>query len=386
MNELKHVLIVANTAYMIRQFNMRNIELLQKMGYRVEIACNFVRGNPSSTEVMDEFVKQLQSLDVVCHQIPILKSPLKIVENYKAFKILLNLMREKKYAFVHCQTPVGGVLTRLAAYRTKTLSVYMAHGFHFYNGASWLTWLLYYPIEKFLSFVTDVLIVINQEDYQLAIKRMKAKRLYYVPGVGVDVDALRIQGENSLLTRRDIGVPEDVVVILSVGELNKNKNHETVIKALSQLSDAHYVIVGEGALKEHLLRIAQKYNVADRVHLLGFRKDAQEIYFLADIYCHPSFREGLSVAIMEAMAAGLPIICSDIRGNRDLIGHNKGGVLLLNPTAEAYISCLREVISNKPMREAMGTYNAKQVEAYDILSINVSMKEIFQRIHNHLCN
>src|SRR5690606_15546717 len=104
--------------------------------------------------------------------------------------------------------------------------------------------------------------------------------------------------------RGDIGVPEDAVVILSVGELNKNKNHETVIKALAQLPDAHYVIVGEGALKEHLVRVAQKYGVADRVHLLGFRKDAQKIYYLADIYCHPSFREGLSVAVMEAMAAG----------------------------------------------------------------------------------
>ena len=380
MTDFKRVLIVANTAYMIRQFNMRNIELLQKMGYRVEIACNFFKGNPSSKDVMDEFVKQLKSLDVFCHQIPILKSPLKIIENYKAFKILENLMRVNKYAFVHCQTPVGGVLARLAAYRTKTLSVYMAHGFHFYKGASWLTWLLYYPIEKFMSFVTDALIVINQEDYQLAERRMKAKRLYYVPGVGVDVDALRIQGENSLLKRGDIGVPEDVVVILSVGELNKNKNHETVIKALAQLPDAHYVIVGEGALKEHLLRIAQKYNVADRVHLLGFRKDAQEIYYLADIYCHPSFREGLSVAIMEAMAAGLPIVCSDIRGNRDLITNGHSGLFLEDNSANSYTESIKCLQANSDLRSLLGNNCLNTVKRLDNKNIDCMMQTIFSEI------
>lgn len=256
----------------------------------------------------------------------------------------------------------------------------MVHGFHFYNGASLFTWLLYYPIEKFMSYMTDALIVINQEDYQLAKKRMKAKRLFYVPGVGIDVGSIRRLGINSLLTRGDIGVPEDTVVILSVGELNKNKNHEIVIKALAQLPDVHYVIVGEGILKEHLLRMAQMYGVIERVHLLGFRKDAQEIYYLADIYCHPSFREGLSVAVMEAMAAGLPIVCSDIRGNRDLIKHEKGGLLLPKPTTEAYIKCLRKIISNKAMRESMGAYNAKQVEEYDMLSINLSMKDIYESI------
>lgn len=380
MSELKRVLIVANTAYMIRQFNMRNIELLQSMGYRVEIACNFIKGNPSSKDVMDEFIQQMKSLDVVFHQIPILKSPLKIRDNYKAFKTLLNLMRKNKYAFVHCQTPVGGVLARMAAHRTKTLSVYMAHGFHFYNGASWITWLLYYPIEKCMSFITDILIVINQEDYQLAKKRMKAKRLYYVPGVGIDVDALRIQGENSLLTRGDIGVPEDAVVILSVGELNKNKNHETVIKALAQLPDVHYVIVGEGALKEHLLRIAQKYGVAERVHLLGFRKDAQEIYYLADIYCHPSFREGLSVAVMEAMAAGLPIVCSDIRGNRDLITDGQSGMLLTDSSADSYAESIRRLSTNPGLRSLLGNNGMHSVRKIENRNIDRIMQTIFTEI------
>ena len=381
MTVFKRVLIVANTAYMIRQFNMRNIELLQKMGYCVEIACNFIEGNPASKEVMDEFVNQLKSMDVVCHQIPVLKFPFKIVENCKAFKILLKLMREKKFAFVHCQTPVGGVLARLAAYRTKTLSIYMVHGFHFYNGASLFTWLLYYPIEKFMSYMTDALIVINQEDYQLAKKRMRAKRLFYVPGVGIDVDSLQVQGENTLITRGDIGVPEDAVVILSVGELNKNKNHETVIRALAQLpDDVHYVIVGEGILKEHLLRIAQKYSVAEQVHLLGFRKDAQEIYYLVDIYCHPSFREGLSVAIMEAMAAGLPIICSNIRGNRDLITNGHSGLLLEDNSAISYAESIKCLQANPDLRSLLGNNSVNTVRRLDNKNIDCMMQTIFSEI------
>ena len=377
MTGFKRVLIVANTAYMIRQFNMRNIELLQKMGYCVEIACNFIKGNPASKEVMDEFVNQLKSMDVICHQIPVLKSPIKIVENCKAFKILLKLMREKKYAFIHCQTPVGGVLARLTAYSTKTPSIYMVHGFHFYNGASLLTWLLYYPIEKFMSYITDALIVINQEDYQLAKKRMKAKRLFYVPGVGIDVDSLQIQGENTLITRGDIGVPEDAVLVLSVGELNKNKNHETVIKALAQLPDVHYVIVGEGALKEHLLMTAQKYSVDERVHLLGFRKDVQEIYFLADIYCHPSFREGLSVAVMEAMAAGLPIVCSDIRGNRDLLHDGIGGYLVEPSDIQGYTNAIVRLSTSKKECISMKNFNKYYIKKFDFKIVKIEIESIY---------
>lgn len=377
----KRVLIVATTAYMIRQFNMSNIELLQGMGYQVEVACNFVEGNPVSRDIIDEFKKHLSSLQVQFHQLSIVKSPSQIVKNGKALNGLIQLMRNDRYAFVHCQTPVGAALARIAAWLTKTPSIYMVHGFHFHKGSSPFIWMMYYPVEKILSYLTDSLIVINREDQKLAERKMRAKRLYYVPGVGMDLEAIERSAAAQPLSRRDIGIPDDAILIFSVGELNKNKNHETVIRALSQLPhDVHYVIAGEGKLKNHLKTCASELGVDDRVHLLGFRRDVQAIYHLADIYCHPSFREGLSVAIMEAMAAGLPVVCADIRGNEDLIRQNEGGHLLKNPSWEDYAHCLKELAASKTRREAFGAYNRETVKQFGLDTVRREMRRVYENL------
>ena len=120
--------------------------------------------------------------------------------------------------------------------------------------------------------------------------------------------------------RRSIGVPPEASLLLSVGELNRNKNHEAVIRALAALPDKaiHYAIAGTGGLQAYLNGLAESLGVGDRVHLLGFRSDVALLYRSADLYIHPSRREGLPVAVMEAIASGTSVLCSDIRGCRDL--------------------------------------------------------------------
>lgn len=382
MSALGRVLIVANTAYMIRQFNMENIKLLQGMGYQVEVACNFLQGNPISKELIEEFLDFLGNMGVVCHQVSFIKSPHRIIKNISAYKLLIRLMKERNYNYIHCQTPMGGAISRLAANKMKIPAIYMVHGFHFHKNAGLFSWLLYYPVEKWLSSFTDALVVINQEDYLIAKKKMKPKCLYYVPGVGIDVKAFSAHQEEIQLSRCDIGIPEDKTFVLSVGELNKNKNHETVIRAIAELPDVHYVIAGTGCLKDYLWKVAKELDITDRVHLLGFRKDVQVIYSLADIYCHPSFREGLSVAVMEAMAAGLPVVCSDIRGNEDLIDNGEGGILIKKPSVHAYVESLESLIQDRPIRIKMGNHNIRRIERYDIRNVNQIMKEIYLGIQS----
>lgn len=380
----KRVLIVANTAYMIRQFNMNNIELLQNMGYQVEVACNFLEGNPIPHEIINKFADHLSSMKVICHQIPLVKSPLKILKNYKAYRMLIKLMASRKYEFVHCQTPMAGALARVSAYMTKTPAIYMVHGFHFHHKSGILAWILYYPIERVLSRLTNSLIVINQEDYELAKIKMKPKHLYYVPGVGIDVEALERSANLHLLSKQKIGVPDNTIIVLSVGELNKNKNHETVIQAIAQLpNEVHYVIAGDGILKGYLQSCAEQYGVVDRVHFLGFRTDIQSIYRLADVYCHPSFREGLSVAIMEAMAAGLPIVCSAIRGNEDLIQHEKNGYLLQQSSPDSYADYLNKLVSNPNRRRMFGSVNLSKIENFSVNTVNQMMGSIYLSINNN---
>ena len=251
------------------------------------------------------------------------------VNNLKAYIQICKLIKTEKYDIVHCHTPNASVITRLVCqkYRKKdNLRVfYTAHGFHFFKGAPLLNWLVFYPVEWLCSFFTDTLITINKEDYELAKKHMHAKRVEYVPGVGIDVDKFKNTVVNKSEKRKELDIPEDAFLLVSVGELNKNKNHEVVIRAIAQIDNdkIHYAIAGVGELKDYLLNLAKELKIDDRVHLLGFRKDVAEIYKAGDVYIHPSFREGLPVSVMEAMASGLPVIAADNRGCRDLCKKNK---------------------------------------------------------------
>ena len=262
------------------------------------------------------------------YHIPTSRSPLK-KDNIAAIGSIKKICREKNYEVVHCHTPVAAMCTRLAcrSFRKKGMKVvYTAHGFHFFKGAPKKNWLLFYPIEKVCSLFTDVLVTINKEDYMLAAKKMRAKKIVYIPGVGIDVIQYSHVNTDRNEKRQAIGVPKDVKVLLSVGELNKNKNHEVIIRAMGELNqkEVHYVIVGKGELYEYLFDLSRKMNVHGRVHLLGYRNDVSELYRMADIFVHPSYREGLPVSVMEAMASGLPIIGSKIRGNVDLIEQCNG--------------------------------------------------------------
>lgn len=380
MKNNRSVLLVATTAYMIRQFNMENIKLLQSLGYQVEVACNFIKGNPISDQLIKDLKAQLDQLKVIQHQIPIVKSPFNIRANLNAYIDLQKLMIERKYSMIHCQTPVGAVLARFASSKAHIPSIYMAHGFHFFQGASLLTWLLYYPVELYLSSKTEVLILLNSEDYQLAEKKMKAKRNILIPGVGIDVEGFLKYNSVRHLKRADFGIPENKMLLLSVGELNKNKNHELIIRACAKIPDLHYAIAGQGHLMQKLHKLSESLGIMDRIHFLGYRQDVIGLYQLADIYCHPSFREGLSVSMMEAMAAGLPIICSDIRGNRDLISDNIGGILLKPNSLDSFVAAIKNLMYDESKRQMMGNDNMQRVNSYDIKRINDMMFDVYNSI------
>ena len=251
------------------------------------------------------------------------------------------------------------MLVRLASRKVRkngTKVIYTAHGFHFYKGAPLKNWVLYYPIERLLARYTDVLTTINIEDYERAKKSFKAKKIKYIPGVGIDTNRFQQIDVNKLVKRQEIGVPEDSFVVLSVGELNKNKNHETVIKAIARLNNpnVYYVICGQGVLEDYLKKLIKELGLERQIKLLGFRKDIGEICKVADLFVFPSFREGLSVALMEAMASGLPIVCSEIRGNVDLVKDQKGGYLVKPEDVNGFRMNIDKLVKDEALKEHDG--------------------------------
>ena len=381
---MERALVLASVASMIDQFNMPNIRLMKEMGYEVDVATNFLKGSTCSDEKIAALKQTLQEMNVRCFQIDFSRNVLNIGENMKAYKQTKKIIDENNYALIHSHSPIGGFLSRIAARNARkngTKMIYTAHGFHFFKGAPLMNWLIFYPIERISSRWTDVLVTITHEDYQLAQKKMYAKEVVYVPGVGINTDAFTPTEEDAVINvrkREELGLAMTDTVMLSVGELNKNKNHEIVLRAMAQLgrSDLHYVIAGRGKLKEHLERLAKELGLSKQFHLLGFRTDVKELFKMADFFAHPSFREGLSVAVMEAMANGLPVICTKIRGNTDLIEDNKGGYLFKPAVQETAYLALKKIMESID-RKAMGRYNLKKAEELDVKAVLEVMKKIY---------
>lgn len=372
----KHVLIIATVPSMIGQFNMDNIKLLQEMGYVVDVACDFNDISAWPQKRIEQFKKQMSNIGVNCFQIDFSRNALNVRRHVISYKEVKKLIKKRNYLFIHTHTPIASAVVRLAAYRMKTKVIYTAHGFHFYKGAPILNWLLFYPIEKWLSKYTEVLITINKEDYKRAKKKFRAKKIVYVPGVGIDTGKFNYSEKGRKRIREELGLDEEQIMILSVGELNKNKNHESVIKAIHGMNIT-YVIVGKGELKDRLDKVARNYNVDLR--LMGYRNDIVDFYSAADVYVLPSIREGLNVSLMEAMACGLAVSCGNIRGNVDLVDISGGRTF--NPSDLSEISYSINSVIDLDMKK-LGENNKRKIKKCDCNNVKKTIKEIYIKVIN----
>ena len=306
------------------------------------------------------------------------RNPLSL-SNINAYSKLKKIIEENDFSIIHCHTPVGGVLGRLAARKcVNTKVIYTAHGFHFYKGASAINWLLYYPIEKFCSRFTDVLITINKEDYDIASKKFFQKEIYLVKGVGVSFET-RSDKKTDVLEK--LNITKDDFVLMSIGELNKNKNHKIIIDALKHeklkdINNLKYVIAGEGTLYDYYVNYIKENNLQDKVYLLGFRKDIFDLLNSADLFVFPSFREGLPVSIMEAMHSSLACVASDIRGNRDLIINNKGGFICNNDIND-YAESIYKLYNDSKLLKEFGEFNYQESKKYMIENVIKEYIEIY---------
>ena len=377
---MKKFLMVATVPSMIGQFNMNNIQILIDMGYEVHVACNFNDRSIWTEEQVNLFKKQLLQLGVKRIQIEFSRTPYNISKLFKAYRKLRKIIKKQKYEGLHCHTPIAGVIARFAAFEMKTKIIYTAHGFHFYEDAPFKNWLIYYPIEKICSYMTDILITINKEDYKRAKKEFNARKTIYIPGVGVDLNKFKRHEENHI--REELGIPKDAILLLSVGELNKNKNHDTIIKALTKIPLAKkrnifYIIAGTGRLENEHQKLINRLGLSSQILLLGFRKDIVELYNASDIYILPSIREGLNVSLMEAMACELPCIVSDIRGNRDLIIDGKGGYLIHSNKIEEWVKIINNNLE-KLLYGDMGVFNRKRIELFSEKRVLSLMKKCYE--------
>jgi len=382
---MKKALMMSSVASMIDLFNMDNIEILKGLGYEVEVASNFEYGSITSQERVDEFKEELINDNFKVHHIPVPRSVFAISDIIKSYKTMKKLCDNNNYEIVHCHSPIGGIIARLACRKARkkvTKVVYTAHGFHFFKGAPLKNWLIYYTAEKITAKFTDSLITINKEDYENA-QKFNVNRIEYVPGIGIDVDRINNVKINENKKREEFGLDQDDFVLFTAGQLSKRKNHEVVIKALAGIENkkVKLLICGLGELEEYLKDLINQLGLENRVIMAGYRKDVIELLHTSDCFVFPSFQEGLPVALMEAMAAGQPIVCSKIRGNVDLIKHGINGYLVDPDNVSGFTEYIEKILSDNTIQAEMSSNNIELVKKYEKANIKEKMHEIYQSLN-----
>lgn len=364
---MKKILYVTTIGTTINAFLVPHIEMLINKGYKVDCAC-----------FMDVSIdKSLVNKGTKVFNVPFTRKPFD-VSNIKAFKKLIEIQKKNNYDILHVHTPVASVYGRLLKMKFPNLKIiYTAHGFHFYKGASRNKWILFYTIEKFMSKFTDILITMNSEDYKIASNRFKAKKVVNINGVGVDIEKYALK-ENKEDLKLDLGLNDDDLVITVVAELSKRKNQMQIIYAIEKIitkyKNIKLLLVGNGDLYNDLNSYIVKQNLVENIKLLGYREDIPKILNITDIVGLFSHHEGLPRNLMEAMVAKKPIICTNIRGNNDLVENFKNGFLVEVNDIDKTIVAIERLYNSYTLRTEMG------INGFEIIrnkySIEVILKEM----------
>jgi glycosyltransferase EpsD len=364
------ILFCATVDYHFKAFHLPYMEWFKKQGWEVHVAANGSMNLP--------FVDEKYNL-------PITRSPFSL-KNLKAYGRLKQIIEENDYKIIHCHTPVGGVLARLAARGARkkgTKVIYTAHGFHFCKGAPVQNWLVYYPVERWMAKFTDCLVTINNEDHSLASAHgFKVPQVQHIHGVGVDTDRFKpVSVEQKLRMREALGYKENEFILFYAGEFNRNKNQMLLIQALASVKEkipnAKLLLAGNGSMLEQCKKHAAKLGVEDRIEFMGFRSDIEHLLKIADIAVSSSNREGLPVNVMEAMACGLPVIATHNRGHSELIINDKNGYIVPRNNDELFGNRIYNLYSSPEIRKTMGEESRKRIKPYSLNEVGEELGRLY---------
>ena len=371
---MARVLVTAHLGRHFRIFGHYDYKVLLKMGHEVHIAANF-----------NNEIDYFEDPNVIKHQIDFIRNPFDI-GNIKAMKQLEELFDNIHFDLIHCQSPSGGAITRLAARKTRkrgTKVLYTAHGLHFFKGAPFKNWLIYYNIEKWLGRFTDCIITINKEDYIAAKNQLKIRDVRYIPGVGVDLNKFVPQTlEKKKELRKQYGYSDADFILIYVAELNHNKHQDLLIKVVdvlkNKIPNIKLLLVGAGKLIEDYKQQVRDLKLEDHIHFLGYRKDVPNLMAIADVAVSASRREGLPVNVMEAMATGLPLVVTDCRGNRDLVVNGKNGFVIALDNVDAFADAIKKLYNSEELRNKFGRANLGMIKKYSLENVMKYMEEIYR--------
>ena len=374
-NHVRKVLLTATVQSHIVQFHRPLAEVLHEHGYELHVAArnNLGEKNGLSLDFADKVF-----------DVPFSRSP-KSPDNVKAYFQLKKILAADTYEVVHCNTPMGGIVTRLAAVKARkqgTRVFYTAHGFHFYKGASKKNWLVFYPVEKIMAGFCDTLITITKEDRRLAGQKFHTN-VEHIHGVGVYTERYHaVSDAEKLQMRSKEGLKDSDFVILCTGELNQNKNQKALIKAAAELKESipglKILLAGNGSLEQELRRQIRELGVEDSVRLLGYRTDLEKVTPAADLVVSCSYREGLPLNILEAMLCRKPVVASVNRGHRELVRTGYNGYLVPPDSPAKYAEAIKKIYSSRKLAEQLGENGFRVAQPYTAAAVKKELSRVYQ--------
>ncbi len=375
---MKKVLYVATVLSHICQFHLPYLNMFKEDGYEVHVAArdNLAEKNGLELKYTDKhFDLNFQ------------RSPFKF-KNIVVYKQLKKIINEEHYDVIVCNTPVGGILTRLAAKKSRkngTKVIYIAHGFHFYKGAAKKNWMLYYPIEKHFAKKCDVVITINEEDYLFAKERFDCM-VERIHGIGVSTNRYHpITNEEKIQLRQLMGYKSDDFCVLVVGELLTNKNQIQAIKAVEEVKKTHnnikLLIAGNGSERNNLENYVKEHNLEDTVVFLGYCTNLEKYQSFIDVGVSCSIREGLGLNVIESMMSGNTFIATKNRGHNELIKDGYNGFLVDVHDFKTLANKLIFLMENQSVKVQMESNAMQLVQDYTIHTTLNEFKKIFAIIN-----
>lgn len=374
---MKKILYVATVASHICQFHLPYLKMFQEKGYEVHVAArnNLAEKNGLQLKNVDRFFET-----------PFQRAPFNL-KNIKAYGQLKKIINNNQYDLIVCNTPVGGILTRMAAKKARKNGakvLYIAHGFHFYKGASKKNWLIYYPIEKYFAKQCDMLITINEEDYLLA-KEKFAVQTARIHGVGVDPNRYTlISLEERQKRRLNLGYTEEQFLVLVVGELLPNKNQLQAIKAIEEVvkksKQIKLLIAGNGKERDVLEKYVQEHELSNYVEFLGYCTRLEDYQCCIDLGVSCSIREGLGLNVIESMMSGNTFIATRNRGHNELIEDGQNGFLVDIGDVSSLAERILFLMENQSIREQMQKNAIGFVERYSLKETKKEMLDIVEQV------
>ena len=370
---MRKILFAANLDSFFTKFLIPQIKYFKEKGYEVHIAAK-------SENIEIPYCDKK-------YNVPFARG-FSLKDNKNSYVLMKQIIKQENYDVIFCHTPFGGAITRLVAKKVKSKAkiIYMAHGFHCYKGASPVHWLLYYNVEKYLSKYTDLIITINQEDYNIANNKFKCK-IDYVEGIGLireKFDNVNMDKNDIIEYRKKLGIKPNDFVIIYTAEITKRKRQKWLIETLSDFlkthDDVHLLLPGKDSLNEKCQQFTKKLKLENKVHFLGFRKDIPNLLKISNLAVSASMQEGLPVNIMEAMYMKLPIIVSDCRGNSDLVENDINGYVIKKNDREDFSNKVCDIYDGKVNIKKFSSNSGKIIEKYLLENVMNEYIKIYENL------